>query len=57
MPKRPRCRWEDNTKMEINIRWSGMTGFIWLRIKPVEGSCEHSNELSGSNKYWEFLSG
>jgi hypothetical protein len=23
--------------------------------RPVEGSCEHGNELSGSIKYWEVL--
>jgi hypothetical protein len=28
---------------------------IWLRIGPVEGSCEHCNELSVSVKCWEFL--
>jgi hypothetical protein len=29
------------------------TGFIWLR--PMAGSCKHSNEPSDSNKVWEFL--
>jgi hypothetical protein len=29
---------------------------IWLRIGPVEGSCEHGNEPPGSIKYWEILS-
>jgi hypothetical protein len=31
------------------------TGSIWLRIGPVEGSCEHGNEPSGSIKCWEVL--
>jgi hypothetical protein len=31
------------------------TGFIWLRIGPVAGSCEHGNETSGSIKCGEFL--
>jgi hypothetical protein len=30
-----------------------MDGLIWLRIGPVEGSCEHDNETSGSIKFWE----
>jgi hypothetical protein len=33
-------------------------GLIWLRIWPVEGSCEHGNEPSDSIKCWDyFLSG
>jgi hypothetical protein len=31
------------------------TGFIWLRIGPVEGSCEYGNEPSGSMKCWEIF--
>jgi hypothetical protein len=31
------------------------TGSIWLRIGPVAGSCEQSNEPSGSIKCWEIL--
>jgi hypothetical protein len=30
-------------------------GSIWLRIEPVEGSCERGNEPSGSIKRWEVL--
>jgi hypothetical protein len=33
---------------KVEIIWSG---FIWIRMKPVEGSCEHGNEHSGSIKY------
>jgi len=30
---RPRCRWEDNSKMDLReIGSMGQTGFIWLRI-------------------------
>jgi hypothetical protein len=25
-------------------------GYIWLRLEPVAGSCEHGNELSDSIK-------
>jgi hypothetical protein len=45
---RPRCRWVNNIKMELRDR-------IDLTQKPVEGSCEHGNEHSGSIKCWEVL--
>jgi len=32
-----------------------ITGFIWLRMGPVMGSCEHGNEHSGSIKGRECL--
>jgi len=28
---------------------------IWLRIKRLAGSCEHSNELSGSVRCWLLM--
>jgi hypothetical protein len=29
---RPRCRWENNIKMDIQeVGWGAWTGFIWLR--------------------------
>jgi hypothetical protein len=31
------------------------TGFVWLRIGRVEGSCEHAYEPSCPVKHWEFL--
>jgi hypothetical protein len=31
------------------------TGLFWLRIDPVEGSCEDGNETSSSINYWEVL--
>jgi hypothetical protein len=31
--ERPRLRWEDNIKMELQeIGWGALTGLIWLRI-------------------------
>jgi hypothetical protein len=30
---RPRCRWKDNTKMDLQkVGWAPWTGLIWLRI-------------------------
>jgi hypothetical protein len=30
---RPRCRWEDNIKMDLReVGWGAWTGLIWLRI-------------------------
>jgi hypothetical protein len=30
---RPRCRWEDNIKMDVQeVGWGAWTGLIWLRI-------------------------
>jgi hypothetical protein len=30
---RPRSRWEDNIKMDLQeVGWGAWTGFIWLRI-------------------------
>jgi hypothetical protein len=49
---RPRSRWVDNIKMDLGeIGWD-LCGSGW---GPVEGSCEHSNEPSGSIKCWEVL--
>jgi hypothetical protein len=55
--------WEDQdvggwTILKLILeRWDGMVGIqsIWLRIGPVEGSCEGGNEASGSIKRWEIL--
>ena len=35
--RRPRCRWADNIKMELKLRWEAWTGLIWLRIGKDEG--------------------
>jgi hypothetical protein len=35
---RPRCRWEDNIKMDFQeVGWGSCTGFSWLRIGTVGG--------------------
>ena len=47
---RPRCRWEDNIKMDLEEVGRGCGD--WME---VAGACEYSNELSGSIKCGEFL--
>jgi hypothetical protein len=54
---RSRRRWEDNIRMDLReIVWGGMD---WINLAqdrdPLEGSCEHGNEPSGSIKCWEIL--
>jgi hypothetical protein len=51
---RPRRRWVDNIKMDLRMRWCGLDR-SGLGYGPVEGSCEHDNEPSGSLKCWEVL--
>jgi hypothetical protein len=35
---RPRRRWEDNTRMDLqDVGWGAWTGFIWLRIGTGDG--------------------
>jgi hypothetical protein len=55
--KRPLGRrtrgWEDNIKMDP--RETGWGGMDSIGLIPVEGSCEHGNETSGSIKCWEIL--
>jgi hypothetical protein len=32
-PERPRCRWKDNIKMDLqDAGWGAWTRFVWLRI-------------------------
>jgi hypothetical protein len=49
--------WVVNIKMDLRERESG--GMDWIDLAqyggPMEGSYEHSNELSGSIKCWEDL--
>ena len=53
---RPRCRWEDNIKMDLQVVGCGVwTGSSWLRIGTVTGTCERGNEPSVSIKCREFL--
>jgi hypothetical protein len=49
--ERPRHRWEDKIKIGLKeIGWRMRTGFIWLRIGTVAGSCKHGNEPTDSIK-------
>jgi hypothetical protein len=54
---RPRCRWVDSIK--IDLREIGWDGVYWIDLVqdrvPMEGSCEHGDESSGSIKCWEVL--
>jgi len=54
---RPRRRWEDNIKMDIQE--VGCGGMDWIDLAQdrdrVAGTCECGNEFSGSIKYGEFL--
>jgi hypothetical protein len=53
---RPRRRWEDNIKMNLQeVGWGAWTGLIWLRIGTGDGSFKCSNEPSGSIKCWDFF--
>jgi hypothetical protein len=48
---------KDNIKM--NLRGIGLSGMDWIHLAqnmgPVEGSCEHGSEFSGSIKCLEIL--
>jgi hypothetical protein len=46
---------EKNIKKDLRQDVVVQTGLIWLRIGPVEGSCEHGNEPSGSVKFSEIV--
>jgi hypothetical protein len=56
-PGRHVHRWENNIQMDL--KETGWGGTDWIdpaqNIGPVEGSCEHGNETSGSIKCWEVL--
>jgi hypothetical protein len=53
-PGRHQSRWEDNLNMDLTeIGW-GKDWIMWLRVGPVEDSCEDSNELFGLHKYCEI---
>ena len=42
---RPRYRWEDNIKLDLQeVQWGAWTGLIWLRIGTVEGIFSGRNE-------------
>jgi hypothetical protein len=53
---RPRRRWEDNIKMDLQeVGW----GMDWIELAQargqVAGCCEYGNEPSGSIKCGKFL--
>jgi hypothetical protein len=53
---RPRRRWEDNIKMDLQEGRGGCGD--WMELAPdsqVANTCEYGNELSGSIKCGEFL--
>ena len=51
---RPRCRWEDNIKMDLQE--VGCVGMAWIELAQDRNSiCECVNEPSGSIKCEEFL--
>jgi hypothetical protein len=50
---RPRRMWVVNIKMDLRaISW-GVTD--WIDMGPMEGSCEHGYQSSGSINFWEVL--
>jgi hypothetical protein len=51
---RPRCRWEDDIKLDLlEVGWEGMD---WIDLEgEVAGCCGCGNEPSGSIKLGEFL--
>jgi hypothetical protein len=45
---KPRCRWEDNIKMDF--RKIGLDGMDWIDLARDRDQCEHGNEPSDSIK-------
>jgi len=52
---RPRRRWEDNIKMDLQEVGYGGVDWIKLAQDKKSGTCECGNEPSGSMKCGEFL--
>ena len=54
---RPKCRWEDNIKMDLREVGCGRYGLdrVGSGQGQVMGTCECGNEHSGSIKCGEFL--
>ena len=50
---RPRRRWKDNIKM--NLQEMGYGGMDWIDVAQVVGTCECGNKTSGSIKYGNIL--
>jgi hypothetical protein len=55
-PGRPRSKWEDNIKMDLQEVGCGVwSGSTWLRRGTGGGTCECGNELSVSIECGELL--
>ena len=52
---RPRRRWEDNIKMELEVGYEGMVWIDLAQDRDIAGTCEYGNEPSASIKCGEFL--
>jgi hypothetical protein len=53
---RPRRRWENNNKMDLQeVGWGHGLDLSGLEKEQVEGSCERGNDPSGFTKFEEFL--
>jgi hypothetical protein len=55
---RPRSSWEDGIKMDLReMGWGVWSGFSWLRIGTVAGSCVCGDEpsVSGATEFVFFL--
>jgi hypothetical protein len=53
---RPRRRWEDTTKMDLQeVGWGNVDCMTWLRIGTGAGNCKRGNELSRAIKCGELL--
>jgi hypothetical protein len=51
--RRPRRRWEDNTRMDLQE--VGCGDIAWIELAQDRDNCECGNEPSGSIKCGEFL--
>jgi hypothetical protein len=54
---RPRCRWKDNIRMDLQE--VGFGGINWIKLAQVRGkvasTCEFGNEPSGSMIFGKLL--
>jgi len=50
---RPRRRWEDNMKMDLQEVGEGCGD--WMELAQVAGTCEYGDEPSGSKNAGNFL--